>query len=622
MLLQAFAARNSEEGSTRSRSGHVSGRVVSGITAVTGPSEDPDKTARRRTGEQYEGLSGPGAPASAGSGPSRRAAVSSMGPLSSEDSYEEAPPRRRPQPINAELVKLVASFAPLELAQLKAAEQKARIKKVKAPAAAVVEPVDLAADGAADYAIVSEADAMEYAGSNPAVPPPAEQRLEPARPLVRPSTADAARAPGPPMAAPGGRLRSQSASRQTHLPAAPPKGAVIKRDPSILPNPVAQKQTEAMQRQAAVTAFVKRLQREQDLLRAEKERRLKAEQDALAAQLDEETREARAAAADVARVPEVQPVPVRRKKSAQPSSGINAALKDMQATVTGQDAPEKKVIDPRPWRHNMRKHKNQPVSGEAPVGAPREVPAKAATGAPPPRNVSPGAAGARAKTLDPVARSQLKDYIERKAKERTAKQQQEKAAQLEAKTAQLKVLKAEMAKARERAQKYAETSKENPPEFKAPRPAWVDIAPEQDNSAAAAQPAAARLQRPAGGEPDFDLVSERAMPYHMGDAMRMEMSQQRRQERRAGSAPLDHSRGGRPVLVDNFGHVIGGDGWDIGPQVVRVHDPDVSEQYVRMYRSSSAHPSRTQTNDAVSAAQAVARQTQVGYPVGPEAKRA
>jgi hypothetical protein len=38
---------------------------------------------------------------------------------------------------------------------------------------------------------------------------------------------------------------------------------------------VVQKQTEAIQRQAAVSAFVKRLQREQDLLRAEKERRLK-----------------------------------------------------------------------------------------------------------------------------------------------------------------------------------------------------------------------------------------------------------------------------------------------------------------------------------------------------------
>lgn len=43
----------------------------------------------------------------------------------------------------------------------------------------------------------------------------------------------------------------------------------------ILPNPVAQKQTEAQQRQAAVSAFVHRLQREQDAIRGEKERRLK-----------------------------------------------------------------------------------------------------------------------------------------------------------------------------------------------------------------------------------------------------------------------------------------------------------------------------------------------------------
>ncbi|EFJ46101.1 hypothetical protein VOLCADRAFT_105672 [Volvox carteri f. nagariensis] len=498
--------------------------------------DDPERPRLRRTVEHYLGFPGPGASASAGSGPSRRATASSGWALSSEDSDEASPPQRRPQPINAELVKLVASFAPLELAQLKAAEQKARIRKAHAPAAAAaVEIVDAAGD-------------------------------------------------------------------------------------RILPNPVAQKQTEVIQRQAAVSAYVKRLQREQDRLRAEKERRLKAEQDALAAQLDEESKEIRTAAAEVTRVPEAQHASVRRKKAAPALSSVNAALKDLQASATGPDVPEKKPADPRPWRHNMRKQKNTSVSGEAPIGAPREVAARAATGPPPPRNVSPGAAAARAKTLDPVARAQLKEFMERKAKETAAKQQQERAAQLEAKTAQLRVLKAEMAKARDRAQKYAETAKENPPDVKGPRPPWVDIVPPEGGPAAVALARTAPSRRPLAGAPDVELVSERAMPYHMSDAMRMEATERRRQERRADLSSPDRTRSGHPVLVDNFGHSIGDDDLGSGPQVVRVQDPE-SEQPARVYRSSSARPGRPLMNTAQALAQIAARQ-QVGYPIAPETLRA
>ncbi|GLC67393.1 hypothetical protein PLESTF_000551400 [Pleodorina starrii] len=627
MPLQAFPARqNDDGGGTRSKSGHVSGRALSAVTAVTGPREGSERSSQRRAPEQYAGPSGVPS-AAAGSGTSYRTSATSLaGPLSSsEDSYEAVPLHRRSQTINAELVKLVASFAPLELAQLKVMEQKARIQKARAPAAAA------AAADLEDVAGLRDTEAraepqggLERADSSHAAAavPPVEQPLEPLRLRVRPSTADAARAPHPPAGAPAGRTRSQSATRPSHLSAAPAKGAVVKRDLNILPNPVAQKQTEAIQRQAAVSAFVKRLQREQDVLRTEKDRRLKAEQDALAAQLNEETREARAAAAEVTRVPEAPPVPARRKKPAPPSIGVNAALKDMQAAA--QDVPEKKPIDAKPWRHNMRRQKNPPVAGEAPIGAPQEVPAKAASGAPPPRNVSPGAAAARAKTLDPVARTQLKEYMDRKAKDMAAKQLQEKAAQQEAKIAQLKVMKAEMAKARERAQKYAYATKENPPDYKQPRPAWVDIAPPESGSAAAAAPSrAAQVQRlyHVASAPDHDFVSERAMPYNMSDAMRMEATDRQRQERRFGSVSPTRSRGGRPMLVDNFGHPLGDDDWGGGPQVVRVHDPEMPEEAGRVYREGSARPTRPLVNPAPSRAQSALRHIQVGQPIAPETLR-
>ncbi len=173
-----------------------------------------------------------GAAPAATAGPPRRASGSSAGQLSSEDSYEAAPPRRRVQLINAELVKLVASVAPLELAQLKAMEQKARIRKARPPAVEAVEP-----EGVADLGLVASGvetlHDREHAGISAAPMHSVEQQSEPARWQVRPSTADAARGPGPAMAAAGGRMRSQSATRPSYLPAAPAKGTVVKRDLNV-----------------------------------------------------------------------------------------------------------------------------------------------------------------------------------------------------------------------------------------------------------------------------------------------------------------------------------------------------------------------------------------------------
>lgn len=145
--------------------------------------------------------------------------------------------------------------------------------------------------------------------------------------------------------------------------------------------------------------------------------------------------------------------------------------------------------------------------------------------------------------------------MDRKAKEVSIRQAQERAAQQEAKTAHLRVVKAEMAKARQvsrrsglamdeplgrcevnalshiavhtmsrtlldvtqRAQRYAESGKDAAP---ATRPAWVDVAPgENAGTALLNRPAPAR--RPPQEEADFDVMSERALPHHMSDAMRM-----------------------------------------------------------------------------------------------------
>lgn len=162
-----------------------------------------------------------------------------------------------------------------------------------------------------------------------------------------------------------------------------------------------------------------------------------AEQDALAAQVVEEERQGKAAAAEAKHAPAPEPAPSRRKKPAtagftnaapinfaevcrHPQRNARAPFlagttiapsfsvqPPFQADDTGKDVPKKAVYS-RPWRENMRKKKNLPVSAEAPIGAPCEVAAKAATGPPPPRNISPGAVAARTRTLDPVARSEVK----------------------------------------------------------------------------------------------------------------------------------------------------------------------------------------------------------------------
>ena len=68
-----------------------------------------------------------------------------------------------------------------------------------------------------------------------------------------------------------------------------------------------------------------------------------------------------------------------------------------------------------------------------------------------------------------------------------------------------------------------------------------------------------------------------------------EVIERRRRERLQG--PGSPQRGGRSVLVDDFGNAIDSD-MESGPQVVRVHDPDTSGQTGRVYRAGSARPTR------------------------------
>ncbi|GFR52009.1 hypothetical protein Agub_g14432 [Astrephomene gubernaculifera] len=461
-----------EDSGVRGKSGHVSGRVISNTRTVKGSPTGNAEGGRMlpiKASEELAGLtlsnSQPAMPPST-AGRGRRSTSASSGAPTSEDSFDAAPPRRQPHPINAELVKLVASHAPLELAQLAAVRQKARLKKAHASS---TDSAAAAGDGVQteDYVAVQHSYEPEPLQEAAAL----QADLGHARLLMRPAAANTA----VPTSAAASRPKSRSPSRPSHLPAAPAKGATVKRDQNLLPNPVAAKQAQLLQRQAAAAAFAQNVQREQDLLRAEKERRLKAEQDALAAQLAEAAEAAKSDPAEVAQAPDHRPAPPKRKKSVSPSrvSGA-AALHGLQAAATGQDLAEKKAADPRPWRQGMRKKSS--VSHEAPAVAPPEAVPKPNTDPPPPRNVSPCAAAVRTRTLDPVARSQLKEFTARKAKEMAEKLKQEKTAQLEARTAHLRIMKEQMAKARERAQKYAETAKERPAEYKEPRPAWVDIA--------------------------------------------------------------------------------------------------------------------------------------------------
>ncbi len=75
--------------------------------------------------------------------------------------------------------------------------------------------------------------------------------------------------------------------------------------------------------------------------------------------------------------------------------------------MAAEAEPEKKPVDPRPWRQNMKRRPTQ-ISGDAPTGAPPDVGPIPMTSAPPPRSISPSAAAAKMRTLDPVARMQLK----------------------------------------------------------------------------------------------------------------------------------------------------------------------------------------------------------------------
>ncbi|KAG2491840.1 hypothetical protein HYH03_009796 [Edaphochlamys debaryana] len=583
---------------------------------------------------------------------SRRVAERSWGgDLSSEESFETAPPRRRPQPINAELVKLVASFAPLELAQLKAMEQKARLKKARANAlpadssplsggdgessgggvtgpdtamgtatgtetatdpgvhsdpmqedvpADPAAPMDYSEDPAGAY---GAEEAGPYAEMPASAPPP----MPPARPASSaPAAPSRHEAPAPRKRSSGGGAAGPRAS------AAPPKGAVIKRDLNLLPNPVLKTRAETMQRQVAAAQFAHRLHEQHEAARAERERRQQAEQQSMAAQMAADAEAARAAAAHVSHVSNPRPVPIKKKAPA-PTAGSASGLHGIQALAA--EAAERKPVDPRPWRQNMRRH-STPLGGDAPVGVPPDVGPRAATDAPPPRNVSPGAAAARMRTLDPVARVQLKEFMERKAKEIAARQQAEKQAALDAKTAQLKASKAEMTKARERAHKYAETSKDAP---RAPRPAWMDVVPGESTATIGFQrPALAR--RPPQEQPDFDLVSERSLPHHMSDAMRMEVAERRRQERMHGGGSPTNSRGGRSVLVDDYGHPIDGDEDEFGPQVVRVRDPDHGiPGGGRLYKPGQIRPRPRSASQAgrPTSSNPSARPSQAGNPLPP-----
>lgn len=72
----------------------------------------------------------------------------------------------------------------------------------------------------------------------------------------------------------------------------------------------------------------------------------------------------------------------------------------------------------------------------------------------------------------------------------------------------------------QRAQKYAEAAKEQSSlDVQAPRPAWVDIVPAEGS--AVTLPRATSNQQTFGSGPDVDMVADRAMPYHMSDALRM-----------------------------------------------------------------------------------------------------
>ena len=201
----------------------------------------PQAPTRRRTGEHTTSHGGGRADSGVRSaGVARRpgaAAYHDDGEAhSSDESFDSAPPRRKPQPINAELVKLVASFAPLELAQLKAMEQKARLKKARAAAAAQGEPTGASAHAAAEAeasgfsgAMAEDANVYEdaqYEDAELEAPAPA-----PGHQSRRQSAAG--RAADVHGATSTGRSKSPGAGRPSHLPAAPAKGAVVKRDLNV-----------------------------------------------------------------------------------------------------------------------------------------------------------------------------------------------------------------------------------------------------------------------------------------------------------------------------------------------------------------------------------------------------
>lgn len=189
----------------------------------------------------------------------------------------------------------------------------------------------------------------------------------------------------------------------------------------LLPNPVHQRQSEAVQRQQAVTAFTQRLQTEHELSRA----KAALQQQARAAELAEETEQqaaaAKAAAAAVTQVPEPPPLPIKprpKAKSAKagsasgPSGPTAAALGGLERAVGAEEAAEQepKRVDPKPWRQNMRRRPT-PLASEPPAGEPLPVaPQPAATGGPPPQSLAPAAAGggARMKDQDPVTQAALR----------------------------------------------------------------------------------------------------------------------------------------------------------------------------------------------------------------------
>ncbi len=192
------------------------------------------------------------------------AAQASPSAPSSEDSFELAPPRRSER-VNAELVQLVASFAPLELAQLKAAKQKARQQRAAANAVDMPAVDDLAAEastdanmtdivlGAAEGGLLPTAAALAAVAAAEGRPdtvlhrevsPREEQQHQqqqrhqqhvergraPQGPGLHRRTSSGGASAGQ---AAAGRSRSRTPTRPSYLPAAPAKGEAVRRDHNV-----------------------------------------------------------------------------------------------------------------------------------------------------------------------------------------------------------------------------------------------------------------------------------------------------------------------------------------------------------------------------------------------------